>query len=456
MKKFMACLAILVAAVLSLCACQFLELLPTQPSGAEYPSDVATSHGEDGSPESYLSSFDMPTSELRRAYEEAREDGSFTGTYFEFLTALPAGDDSAAVQRGLLSIVSVYATFTGTGRFGNEFQVIGSGVIYDLDTEEGDAYVITNYHVIYSGSSNGRETVAHISDAITLYLYGGEAENGAIRASFVGGAMKYDIAVLRVEDSPVLKETTSHPVYAREAVAVDSDSLVAGERVYALGNADAQGISVTSGTVSVPLEYIDVQSSDERGTIEVPEIRIDAAVNHGNSGGGLFTASGELAGIVNARDEEEGILGFGYAIPANLALALVQNIIDNSGGTTRGAVIARMGVTVAEGDSRGIYDEELGKIFIEKKVYVTGVEDGSPAKEGGIAADDTFVTLTLHSTRGGEAYTRTVAVTNLFRLTTLLVEVRMGDTIDATMQGSGGVRTVRLNFSDTGDFTLAS
>ena len=68
--------------------------------------------------------------------------------------------------------------------------------------DNGDAFIVTNYHVVYYASSN---TENGISDNIILYLYGSENESKAISASYVGGPLYYELAVLRVDNSDVLR-----------------------------------------------------------------------------------------------------------------------------------------------------------------------------------------------------------------------------------------------------------
>jgi S1-C subfamily serine protease len=117
-----------------------------------------------------------------------------------------------AASKALLSAVSITCTFkiTVSTIFGNtgvqEKQTAGAGVIYRLDKESGDAYIITNYHVVYL---NGANTEDSISDDIKVYLYGQEYEQYAIYADYIGGSKNYDIAVLKVKGSNVLRESNA-------------------------------------------------------------------------------------------------------------------------------------------------------------------------------------------------------------------------------------------------------
>lgn len=456
-KRILATVCMAVAGLLAFSACSFSDLIE-KPYDADdtFPYDVAEERGTAGSPESWLASQETPSTELRRLYEEARADGSFAGTYYEFLQGMDFSEDNGAyVQNALRSSVTVYALFHNGTR--GDFYALGSGIVYSLNTQEGDALVVTNYHVVYNASSNGKETIDHISDSITLFLYGSLPDNedaaassAAIPATFLGGAMEYDIAVLKVDDSPILTETEQNNVYAKEVVACNSDSVTAGERVYAIGNANGQGvISVTEGVVSVESEQVQFRSADEKSYITLPEIRIDAAVNHGNSGGGLFNGSGELLGIVNGRMEADGVVGFGYAIPANVALAVAQNVIDTCAvsAAAHGGAQARLGITVQRTDSRGIFDERTGKYYTEEKIVVSEVQSGYAGARAGMQAGDTLISAKITS-RGGEVY-----ITKMLKLTVLLLEVRSGDAVEFTLSRENQAYTVTVIFGAE-DFRL--
>ena len=249
-------------------------------------------------------------------YEEACTDG-YAGNFLEFLqeTGVTVSDDTAWVNRALTSVVCVESVFgSGTRAMGSA----GSGVIWSLEKYTGTAYIVTNYHVIYGSDTKDNYALA---TQIEVYLYGGYVASRAIPATFYGGDMSLDIAVLKVTDSAAIKASYASAVETSETV-------VEGERVYALGNPDAQGFSVTAGVVSVPYETIEVLRADDKAYIELPEIRIDAAVNHGNSGGGLFNAEGKLIGIVNARDEGDDFIG--YALPMSAVKPVVERAFSHA------------------------------------------------------------------------------------------------------------------------------
>ena len=338
-------------------------------------------------------------------------------------------DRDAAVER------AANATVTIVGDEGE-----GSGVIYDLDKGTGSAYIVTNYHVVYSSAAS-----SGISSRLDIYLYEDTAEASPVTATYVGGVMQEDIAVLEVKNSAYLASSS-----ATELVAADSDSLTTGEDVYAVGNAGGYGLSVSYGVVSVPGEYIRVASADDASTLTLYGIRTDATVNHGNSGGGLFNETGELVGIVSARSDADGIVAFGYAIPANHALQIAQNVLDNR-ETSDGAVCASLGgLSVYVAASHALYDVQTGKAYLEEKIAVRSLSSTGAAAKMGMDIGDTLVSAVLE--RGGEEV-RHVSFTREEKLDDLLYAVRLGDTLRITVSRAGSAMEFSYTFDSARDFT---
>lgn len=345
-------------------------------------------------------------------------------------------DSDRAYNLALLSAVSIYCKFTvSSGWLGQTRTATsaGSGVIYQLDQESGDAYIITNYHVVYAADS--RE---EISEDITVYLYGMEYKNYAIKASYVGGTMNYDIAVLKIEGSEILKNSE-----ARAVSVADSNDIVVGGSAVAIGNPEADGISVTRGIVSVDSEELTMTGADEKTEVTFRTIRIDAAVNEGNSGGGLFNSAGKLIGIVNAKIIAEGIEGIAYAIPSNIAVGVAQNIIDNSRRVDYDDGVWRclLGVEVVSVDSRRIVDEENGIVTIVEKV-VAGEVDAGGFADGVIEENDLLLGITIGD--------RTYEITRTFIVVDAMLNVRVGDTVTLLIERDG--EEMELAIEITEDF----
>ena len=350
---------------------------------------------------------------------------------------------AVASAKGLRSAVSISCNFEATVQMGGwwpgvggttteKYSYHGSGVIYQMDADEGDAFIITNYHVVYDASSN---TENGISDDISVYLYGGEIEEKAIEATYVGGSLYYDIAVLRVEDSEVLR--------ASDACAVsvaDSDEIVVGDSAIAVGNAQGLGISATAGVVSVDSEYITMTAVDGRTEVSFRVMRVDTAINSGNSGGGLYDDEGNLIGIVNAKIIYDGVENIGYAIPSNVAVSIAENIIDYCYGTdTERVQRALLGITVSTSDSKAVLDSATGLVTIEEKVSVYSVNSGSIA-DGILQAEDILVSATVNGS--------TTEITRQYHIIDMMLDMRAGDVVTLNILRAGEEMSVSITITE--------
>ena len=291
------------------------------------------------------------------------------------ITINGVSQDNAAAGKSLLSAVSIKCIFktVSYGGFypsGREKTAAGSGVIYKIDKENGDAYIITNYHVVYYSQAS---TENHISNNITVYLYGQENEAYAIPATYIGGSMEYDLAVLKVTGSRVIAESN-----AMAATFADSEQVSVLDQAIAVGNPEALGISATFGYVNVDSEYIDMEGADGVTPIKIRVMRIDTAVNSGNSGGGLFNNKGEIIGIVNAKLASSENMS--YAIPSNFVKYVVENIIYYCDGKDNEQVIrCYLGINVGVSEMYTVYSTETGKVHKREKVVVGSVASGGIA-----------------------------------------------------------------------------
>ena len=294
-----------------------------------------------------------------------------------------------------------------------EYASAGAGVIYKLNKEEGSAYIITNYHVVYDSSSN---TANHVSDNITVFLYGQEYTEYAIPATYIGGSMAYDLAVLKVEGSRVLAESS-----AMEAEFSDSNQVALLDTAIAIGNPEGEGISATVGVVNVDSEYLEMTGADGYTTVEMRVMRIDTAVNSGNSGGGLFNRQGQVIGIVNAKMANSSVDNIGYAIPSNVAKYIAENIIYYCDGTDKESVYrCIVGITVVSANARVDYDVESGRVHKLEDVVIDSVNAGSMA-EGLLMKGDLIKSITVD----GAEY----SVTRIFMVVDSMLNARVGSEV---------------------------
>lgn len=224
-------------------------------------------------------------------------------------------DVSEIASQGLSSVVSVtnisvqavenyFGLFGRNGRGQAQMQETtscGSGVIIYADDTA--LYMVTNYHVV-EGATN--LSVTFVDDQTYEAQLCGYDENS-------------DIAVLKIFTSQLSEDTLSQISVASIG---DSDELVVGEQVVAIGNALGYGQSVTTGIVSAVDRTISSDSSSST------YIQTDAAINPGNSGGALLNMDGELVGINTAKVSSTDVEGMGYAIPISQILDLIQSLMD--------------------------------------------------------------------------------------------------------------------------------
>jgi len=225
----------------------------------------------------------------------------------------------------------------------------GSGVILSPD-----GYVITNNHVIDNASKI----------EITLN------DNRMYEAEVVGTDPTTDLALLKIDEEglPYLEFG-------------DSDNLLVGEWVLAIGNPFNLESTVTAGIVSAKGRNINILTD----TLAIESfIQTDAAVNRGNSGGALVNTRGELVGINTAIASTTGTFaGYSFAVPANIASKVVEDLTEY-GQVQRGM----LGVTISPLTSR-----EAGQrgLTVIQGAYVERVGENSAAKEAGIQEGDVIL-----------------------------------------------------------------
>ncbi len=346
-------------------------------------------------------------------------------------------DNSIALasSKGFKSSVSIYCTYqvySGYGTLTTETNSAGSGVIYKLDKENGDALIITNYHVVYDPSSVNKNG---ISEKIQVFLYGSETIDSVMEATYVGGSMYYDIAVLQIKNSDILKR---HDV---EAVTIrNSDTIHVGETAIALGNPRGTGLATSSGIISVDSEYLDMKGADDVTDVSFRVMRVDTPINGGNSGGGLFDIEGKLIGIVNAKCVESDIDNIGYAIPTNVAIGAVENILYYCLGTTQENVKKPLvGITVQGKNPYAEYDESTGYTNLFEDVTVISVSEGSLA-DGVLKADDVIKHVKVND------YDKDI--TRMYMLIDSILHARIGDTITLTFERDGVTHQESFTITD--------
>lgn len=360
-------LALTVGCMLSATSCMYAVDILTEDS-----SGNGNNTQNQGSPPQNDEGMAPPASNTGSEGQGTTNNTSNEPTYY------PGANDPSDIaglspkMRTLLSTVTIdakfdiYSSYPYSGST-NEYTSFGSGVIYKLDREAGNAYVITNFHVVYN---SGEVAPGGFSDTINLFLYGMQDKQYAIPAKVLGGSLNYDIAVLKVEGSDVLKNSM-----ATEAVIGDSELVRVFDSVTVVGNPEGFGMSATTGYVNVESESLGMTGADGRTAISLRVMRVCAAINEGNSGGGLYSDDGKLVGIVNAKRTGNDVDNIGYAIPINLAKRLTDNIIRNCDGTSSLSVKKCLIGIGLDAVSSGLVTDGNGNLIIVEQVIIASIEE---------------------------------------------------------------------------------
>lgn len=273
----------------------------------------------------------------------------------------------------------------------------GSGVIFKK--ANGQAYIITNNHVVEGASS------------LKVSLYDGTD----VTAKLVGSDSLTDLAVLEISDKHVTKTASFG----------SSSALRTGESVIAIGDPLGKDLSrtVTQGIVSGLNRTVSISTSAGESSINV--IQTDAAINPGNSGGPLLNTDGKIIGINSMKISESDVEGIGFAIPSNDVKPIAEELL------TKGQV-ERPYIGVSMIDLEQVpqnYQEGTLGLFgkqLNKGVYIREVAQGSPAAKAGLKAEDIIISL-----KGKETDTGSELRNILYKNT------KVGSTVDVKIIRNG-------------------
>ena len=246
------------------------------------------------------------------------------------------------------------------------FQTVGSGVIVDKN-----GYILTNHHVIEGAdditviASDGQEFTAHI----------------------LGYDYFSDLALLQVDTDTTLPQIQWG----------DSDSLLVGEWVVAIGNPFGLSIGNAQPTVTAGIVSATQRSLIVNNLYHEDLIQTDASINQGNSGGGLVNIYGELIGINTfIRSTSGGSQGVGFAIPVNKARKVVQQLREY--GSVIPPYLAMEVQTITEALA-----EKLS-IPLNTGILVSEIERRSPIAKAGVKRGDVIFRISGHQIRGEEDF----------------------------------------------------
>lgn len=341
-------------------------------------------------------------------------------------------DLALGTAKGMMSTVSICAStstdiYDSSGFYSKYDQVNkysrGSGVIMQIDKTSGDAYIITNAHVVLN------ETMTALLPNVWIMLW--DSLVPVKVKNVVGYSKEYDTAVLFVEASDEVKKTASNAIEV-----VDSASIVAGQPVIAIGNSRARNLRVTSGVISVEEDICATPASDKMFLISH-----DADINAGNSGGGLYDAQGRLVGINTFKFNtsynaivkyDEVVVGMNYAIPASMAYAIAKNIIDNGGELKRANIGLYYGVNYQiAGKTVSVTENN----FIQTHYYLVVTQ-----RTGSLLPGDIFRKMIYE--RNGE--TVEIEINRLFSIRDHVFNLRQGDSVTFVVERGASIVEVEM------------
>lgn len=468
MKKFFKSLLLillLVPLTLMFTACSSKQIVDIKKTSSSNGVDIYTIYYSDGTLSSMTieNGKDADPIDIEAVYQLGVTKGYYTDDlegYLKFLTDLMNKEQNTTsslvgVNKAMQSAVSVYAKFpinADNYPYRKSTVICGAGVIYKMEQEY--SYIVTNYHVLYCSSTSSESKLA--TEAY-VYQYGSDVEisldsnkdyqisGNPTLCEYIGGSMKYDIGVLRVKTADLIaKNATATAITTASGYKV-------GEKAIAIGNPEGEGISVSSGVVSVESETVTITGVDNVTDVNFRVLRIDTAINGGNSGGGLFNENGELIGIVNAKlvyssSDNTPIDGMCYALPIDNITKVADNIIYYYNIKNEFTPVYRLylGINYQTKNSKQVYNPLTGEMHIEDQLVVAKAPDiNSLAYSFGIQKDDVITELRIND--------KTYKLTRSFYMSDLLLTVRTDDTISLsyTRDGLDGTQ-------HTGDYKVLS
>jgi 2-alkenal reductase len=280
---------------------------------------------------------------------------------------------------------------------GNRLQS-GTGFVWDQA-----GHVVTNSHVVQGTSE------------VVVRFASGES----VRASPVGAAPNYDLAVLRLVNPRRLP--------APIAVGTSSDLRV-GQSAFAIGNPFGLDQSLTTGVISALKRRLPTSGGREITNV----IQTDAAINPGNSGGPLLDSAGRLIGVNTAIISPSGTsAGIGFAIPIDVVNRIVPELIRSGRVPTPG-----IGIVAA--------NESIATRLGAEGVVVVRTQPGTPAERAGLHGMD------VNSGTLGDVIVAVNGqpVHRLADLTGQLEQTGIGQSIELTVKRNGSARTMKVEVAD--------
>jgi len=272
-----------------------------------------------------------------------------------------------------------------------EQRSLGSGVIIDRE-----GFVLTNHHVV----ANADEIQVKLSDTRSF------------PAELVGSDARTDVALVRIRGKDLPKAELGN-----------SDELVVGDWVLAIGNPFGLEETVTAGIVSAKERVIGAGPFDNF-------IQTDASINPGNSGGPLIDVDGKVVGLNSAiYSRSGGSVGIGFAIPINLAMQIAGELRAN-----RRVVRGWLGVVMQD------VTPELARSFelaSDEGALVSDIYRSGPAHRAGMRRGDVIVAFNGNPVKSSRELSRWAAA------------VPVGGTVKLDVVREGARRTFEVTIAES-------
>lgn len=292
---------------------------------------------------------------------------------------------SQIVDKNENAVVEIVVSGTQQNMWG-QMQLVqgaGSGVIV-----REDGYIATNYHVIQG--ANKVQVTLHNGESYSAQIVGSDAAN--------------DIAVIKIDAKDLTTATIG-----------DSSTVDVGDLAVAIGNPLGQlGGTATTGIISALDRTLDVEGT----TLTL--MQTDAAINGGNSGGGLFNSKGELIGIVESKASAVGVEGLAFALPINTVSPIINDLIENGGNAQTANATPAVGVVISD-----VSEENAQYYGLESAgVYIAQVT-GENAMKAGFQPEDRIVSFNGKEIKDSNSFI------------TLVRKCKVGDTVTIVVSRKG-------------------
>lgn len=280
----------------------------------------------------------------------------------------------------------------------------GSGIVF---TDDG--YILTNAHVV----DDAAKLVVEVND------YEDPDVTHEYEAKVVGSDTSTDVAVIKIErDEPFLAARLG-----------DSDTLKVGQDICVIGNPGVTANimfdhTLTKGIVS----GLDIECLADNG-YSISLIQTDAAINSGNSGGGMFDMYGNVVGVVNSKIIATTYEGIGFALTINEAKPIMEDLLNYGYVKSRPV----LGVTTVELSE---YRAQLYGAKLSKGLLITAMNEGAPVEKSGLHIADIITKIDGTS------------VETVSDVQSIIGKKKVGDTVTATVareNGSGGVDSIEID-----------